>query len=170
MGRIPEGSLEEGGYKSPKIKHLWPHHISMARMFAAGCQPEDIARATGFSAGQVSRILGSPAFQAELNRLMEAIDDAEVRSVRAELIEMSKRAVEVLDEDLNMEVPTLDARRIRQSAAFDVLNRTGYKDKMAGLRDLHLHKDTHIHQNPKDMTNEELQDDVFDLIKAEDDD
>ena len=126
MGRIPSGEPEEGGYKSPSIQHLWPHHRSMARLFIEGAQPGDIAKVTGFSLGQISRILGSPAFQVELNRLSEAADTNAV-DVQAILREHAPRAAAVLVEDLYQDPEGNDkARSSRQKAAQDVLDRTGF--------------------------------------------
>ena len=126
MGRIPEGNLEEGGYKSPSIQHIWPHHRSMARLFIEGLQPSEVARITGFSLGQVSRILGSPAFQVELNRLAEAADGNAAQAAQI-LLEHAPRAACVLVDDLYQEVEGDNkARNSRQNAARDVLDRTGY--------------------------------------------
>ena len=125
MGRIPEGTESEGGYKSPSIQHLWPHHRSMARLFIEGAQPGDIAKVTGFSLGQISRILGSPAFQVELNRLSESAD-ANAVDVQAILREHAPRAATVLVEDLYQEVESEKARSNRMKAAQDVLDRTGF--------------------------------------------
>ncbi len=164
MGRIPEGQIEEGGYKSPSIGYLWPHHISMARMFAAGCTPDEVALATGFTGSHISRILGSPAFQSEVARLQEAADEEVVYSVRAEIQRMCGRAVEALDEDLHMEIRTNQERRTRQAAAFGVLERGGYAkpDKPLGPKELHLHKHDH-YESPKDMSTEDLAREVLDI-------
>lgn len=134
MGRIPEGTASEGGYKSPSIQHLWPHHRSMARMFVEGAQPSDIATITGFSLGQISRILGSPAFQIELNRLAEAAD-ANAVDVNQLLADHAPRAAAVLIEDTYQEVEDNDkARASRQTAAKDILDRTGHHKGVEPLK------------------------------------
>lgn len=168
MGRIPEGLPEEGGYKSPSIQHLWPHHISMARMFASGCQPQDVALVTGFTAGQISRILGSPAFQAELNRLREAADEETVYNIREEISRLAQKAIENLDEDLHAPVRNNQERRTRQAASFGILEKAGYvrPEKPMGPRELHLHKHDH-YENPKDMTTEDLARDVLDIASGD---
>ena len=129
MGVVPSGLPQEGGYKSPSITHLWPHHRSMARLFVEGGKPSEIARITGFSLGQISRILGSPAFQLELNRLAEDADTAAVEANKI-LLEHAPRAATVLVEDL-YQTPSegedgLKVRASRQQAAKDVLDRTGH--------------------------------------------
>lgn len=126
MGRIPEGSLEEGGYKSPSVKHLWPHHKSMARLFVEGSTPKQISEVTGFSAGQVSRILGSPAFQIELSRLSE-IADSNAVDVNQMIMDHAPIAAATLIEDLYQDVTGSDKARVsRQNAAKDILDRSGH--------------------------------------------
>jgi hypothetical protein len=39
---------------------------------------------------------------------------------------MAMRAVENLDDDLDMDVPTLEHRKVRQTASKDVLDRAGF--------------------------------------------
>lgn len=129
MGRIPEGSLEEGGYKSPSVKHLWPHHKSMARLFVEGATPKQIAEITGFTSGQISRILGSPAFQIELSRLSELADENAI-DVNKMIMEHAPAAAASLIEDLYVEVGDSDkARALRQNAAKDILDRSGHIKK-----------------------------------------
>jgi len=129
MGRIPEGSIEEGGYKSPSVKHLWPHHKSMARLFVEGATPKQISEVTGFTSGHVSRILGSPAFQIELSRLSEAADKNAV-DVNQIIREYAPAAIASLIDDLYQDVKNDDkARSSRQSAAKDILDRSGHIKK-----------------------------------------
>ena len=118
MGRVQEG-------KSPTLKQIRPHHRSMARALVAGLTPTEVARSFGFSAGQISRIIQTPMFQAELARL-EAGASASAMDLRDDIRRMAQRAVEVLDADLEMEVgEDLRARALRQKAAMDVLDRAG---------------------------------------------
>lgn len=162
MGRIPEGTFEEGGYKSPSIQHLWPHHKSMARLFIEGAQPSDIATVTGFSLGQISRILGSPAFQVELNRLAEAAD-ANAVDVGQILRDHAPRAAAVLIEDTYQDVDGNEkARSSRQAAAKDILDRTGFgrqAEPLKSVGDLSL---TQININK--MTTSDLFSEVMDIM------
>jgi hypothetical protein len=170
MARPPEGNElipgQGGGYKSPQLKkHLWPHHIHMARMVATGATSSEIQVATGFSAGQISRIFGSPLFQAEVARLTDTIDEVAVYQVQEQLKQMSGRAIEVLDEDLNRPATTPQERQLRQRAAFDILDRAGY-----GKREdpqLHLHAHKHFVKDAEEMETQELLADVLDLASGE---
>jgi hypothetical protein len=164
MGRHPEGAVAEGGYKSPQITYLWPHHRRMARLAAAGLKPGEIATVTGFSEGQISRILGSPMFQAVLSTLEERADEQAV-DLREDIKRLAEIAVENLAEDLSMEVNGARDRKIRQEASKDILDRAGYRKSDRPISgDLHLHKHKHVHQ----MSDEELRDDVLDLVKTDD--
>jgi len=125
MGKTPQGTPEEGGYKSPSIGTLWPHHKSIARLFIEGLQPSEVARITGFTEGQISRILGSPVFQVELGRLSALADENAVTAAQI-ILEHAPRAACVLVEDLYQNTEDNDkARSSRQAAAKDILDRTG---------------------------------------------
>ena len=165
MGRIPEGDPEDGGYLSPTVHYMWPHHRKMARLAAAGLRPAEIATVTGFSLGQISRILGSPLFQTEVGRL-EAQADERAVDIRVDLEKLAGAAVENIAEDINLEISNLAERKVRQAASFDVLNRTGYgKRERPTFGELHLHKHDEVHV--ASMSDKELLDEVLDLTAEE---
>lgn len=138
-------------------------------MFAAGCKPAEVALATGFTEGQISRILGSPAFQDEVLRLMEAADADTVYNIRAEIERLCSKALENLDEDLHSPVRNNQERRTRQAASFGILERGGYvrPERPIGPRELHLHKHEH-YRDPKDMSTEDLAREVLDITNEDD--
>ena len=146
---------------TPTISQLWPHHRSMARMFLEGMQPGEVATVTGFSPGQITRILHSPLFEAELARL-ESQAEQEVVSVDRELKKMAARAVEVLDENLQAENIS---RELKTKTAFDVLDRSGHSKKIDPQRHLHLH--AHAHQKVQEMEQVELYEAVEDMLQED---
>lgn len=146
---------------TPTIGQLWPHHRSMARMFLEGLQPGEVALVTGFSPGQITRILHSPLFQAELMRLECQADDVAV-NVGSDLKRMAVKAVEILDENLHSQ--NLD-RVLKTKTAFDVLDRSGYGKRQDPQRHLHLH--AHAHQKVKEMEQVELYEAVEDMINED---
>ena len=146
---------------TPTISQLWPHHRSMARMFLEGMQPGEVAAATGFTPGQVTRILHSPLFEAELARL-ESQAEAETVGVAEELKRMSRRAVEVLDENLQAENIS---RELKTKSAFDVLDRAGFSKKTDVQRHLHAH--AHVHKKVGEMEQVELYEAVEDLLQED---
>jgi len=146
---------------TPTISQLWPHHRSMARMFLEGMQPGEVAMVTGFSPGQITRILHSPLFEAELARL-EGQAEIEVVSVGNELKRMASRAIEVLDENLQAENIS---RELKTKTAFDVLDRSGHAKRLDPQRHLHLH--AHAHQKVKEMGQMELYEAVEDMLNED---
>ena len=146
---------------TPTISQLWPHHRSMARMFLEGMQPGEVAAVTGFSPGQITRILHSPLFEAELARL-ESQAEQEVVSVGGELKRMAAKAVEVLDENLEAENIS---RELKTKTAFDVLDRSGHSKKIDPQRHLHLH--AHAHQKVQEMEQVELYEAVEDMLQED---
>ena len=159
MGQTPKG--ENGQYLSPKITYLWPHHRKMVRLAAAGLKPGEIAKITGFTPGQISRILGSPMFQVELQRL-EAKGEILAIDIREDIQKMAETAIDVLDETLNMEVDNRFDRKLRLDAAKDILDRAGFRKSAEPQRHVHMHAHKHVHE----MSDDELRDDVFDLLKG----
>lgn len=154
MGRIQEG-------KSPAVTFLWPHHRSMARLVVAGARPGELADSTGMSPGQISRILQSPLFQAELSRLEGRADELAV-DVHSDLKKMSEVAVEVLAENLASDEIS---RELKTRTAFDVLDRSGHGKKAEPQRHLHAH--LHAHKEVAEMDERELYDNIQDMIQEE---
>ena len=153
MGRHSEG-------KTITIKDLYPRHRAMARYVAVGVPNSELALRFGMTAAQISRIVNSPVFEAEVKRLTDQIDE-EVVDIRKDLELLAPRAVEVIDEQLNY--PGTDDK-VRQRAAFDVLDRCGHgakKDDGGGSKSLTLVKIDKIINN---ASKEDLKDDVLELI------
>lgn len=146
---------------TPTISQLWPHHRSMARMFLEGMQPGEVATATGFSNGQVTRILHSPLFEAELARLESQAENKTV-TVVGELKRMAGRAIEVLDENLQAENVS---RELKTKTAFDILDRSGHSKRVDPQRHLHLH--AHAHKKVGEMEQVELYETVEDLLNED---
>jgi len=148
-------------YRSPHIQNLKPHHQHMARLVACGASPGDLAAITGFSSGQISRILASPLFQAVVARLTGQIEETAVYNVRQELEQLANKAVEIIAEDLHRPVSSHVERVQRTRVAFDVLDRAGYGKKEQPNLNLHLHK--HDVREVSNMGTDELLQDVLDL-------
>lgn len=146
---------------TPTISQLWPHHRSMARMFLEGMQPGEVALVTGFTPGQITRILHSPLFEAELARL-ESQAEQEVVSSGNDLKRMASRAIEVLDENLHSQDIS---RELKTKTAFDILDRSGHSKRVDPQRHLHLH--AHAHQKVKEMGQVELYETVEDLLNED---
>lgn len=149
---------------TPTISQLWPHHRSMARMFLEGMQPGEVAAVTGFTPGQITRILHSPLFEAELARL-EGQAEIEAAGVGNELKRMAGRAIEILDENLHSQDTEMVSRELKTKTAFDVLDRSGHSKRVDPQRHLHLH--AHAHQKVREMEQVELYETVEDLLQED---
>ena len=156
MGRRNEG-------KSPSVTQLWPHHRKMARLLAEGMRPGEVAEAMGFSDGQVSRILGSPLFQVEVERITSLVE-YEDANVQREIKRMAQVAVEVLDENLQSDTIS---RKLKTTTAFDVLDRAGYGKKEIKTPQKHLH--AHLFRKVKEMDQSELYGEVIGLLEEDED-
>lgn len=162
-----------------EVKQLKSHHRSMARdMIACGeLRPTDLARIYNMRPSQISIILNSPAFVAELARLEAEVEDS-ICDVREDLRLLTPRAKVVITEELYQDpkpnddgkmVPlTLQERKLRLSTAFDVLDRDSGKKKHgeSAAKEIHHHYGNELHI-VKQMTTEDLAKNVFDLIERE---
>lgn len=156
MGHLPEG-------KSPQIQHLWPHHRSMVRAAFEGARPGDLSEAFGMTEGQISRIMNSPLFQAELSRL-EAEADIALTEARRNLKVLAGRSVELISEEMET-LSTAESwpeRRLKIKTCFDVLDRVKV---VPDAPQVNIHQ--HLHAHVEKMSDNELFRDVMELAKEE---
>ena len=156
-----------------QIGQLKNHHRSMARdIVACGeLRNKDLARIYGMTESQISIIVNSPVFQAELARLETEVEES-ICDVREEIRLLVPRAARVLKEELykdDGDTPedrlSLPERKLRLGVAIDVLDRDSGRKKMgeSAANDIHLHEHKEIHLHS--MSTEQLRDNVFDLLK-----
>jgi len=137
MGRI---AAEDRSDKIT-IKALKPHHRAMFRYAAAGKTATEISEIFGMSVTQVSIIMNSPLWLAELNRLIENLELSMVDAAD-ELRSLTGRAIEVLAEEIYAPTPQ---SKIRARVAFEILDRTGHpkqSDVHIGDKVIHFHSYT----------------------------
>ena len=135
----------------------------MARAVIAGMRPSELAQIYGYTPSHITRIINSPAFLLEVSRLEEDADD-KATDVRSDIKKMAKRAVEVLDEQLNR--PGI-GEKTKQRAAFDILDRAGFGSKPGkypGGTTINL---TKIEKIVNEARPETLKDDVLDLVEMD---
>ena len=131
-------------------------------LVAGGLRNRDLERIYGMTPAQISIIVNSPIFRAEVRRLEDIVED-EIIDIRKEVKDLVPAAKRVLTEALvNSESLPLGSVKIR--TALDVMKLAGGNgnDSDRGSH-LHLHKhyEKHVHQ----MQDDELRDSVFDLIE-----
>jgi len=153
MGRFNEGKTAL--HSKDVVQQLRPHHKCMARMMvAAGKRPCELAAIFGMSPGQISKITGSPLFVAEQQRL-EGLAEYEALDVRVELEMRQALALGAIDDGL------LQGDRDKAAkVGFEILDRTGFPKGAPVQKHLHLH----AHQEVKEMSVEELQNEALDLV------
>lgn len=164
MGRYQEG--QSGTGLSPHIQVCRPHHISMARAVALGnLRPNELATAFGFSLGQVSRIMGSPAFKAEVLRYQQDAQIVEL-DMNKVLRAMTEKALSNLDEDIEIDPVDLDHRKLRQNASLEVLGITGVKK--SGGNHFYFQQNNTQNINTKDMDENDIRDEILQLTQERD--
>ena len=162
-----------------EIKQLRNHHRSMARDIVAmgEIRNKDLARIYNMLPPQISIIVNSPLFIAEVARLEAEVEES-ICDVREGIRLLVPRAEQVLKEELYKEDGevageelNLQERKLRLGVAQDILDRDAGKKKMgeSAAKSLHFHNHKEIHI-VGGMTTEELQNDVFKLIEDEDED
>ena len=159
MGRRNEGkSAEANG-----ITTLRPHHRSMARALVHhGLRPGELAECFSFSDSHISAVLGSPAFQCYVAYLEKGSEEESI-TIREDIKKMAFKAIENIDEDLDVEPKTEEQRRIRQNASFKILELDGFSPK-----NIYLHKHDHFLRGEKEVEEiptAELVDEVLGLIE-----
>jgi len=166
MGRFQENS--DGTGKSPQIQHLRPWHRSMARSVALGAQsPSQLADAYGFTPGQISRIMGSPVFQAEVARLSRELDIVSM-DVAKDLQIMGERALQNLDEDLNIVPTSMDQRKLRNSTSIEVLGMLGISkssNSPAIVNNILNISSGSEHKEVEKMSEQQLREDIMELTE-----
>jgi len=159
-----------------EIKQLRNHHRSMARDIVAmgEVRNKDLARIYNMLPTQISIIVNSPVFIAELCRLETEVEES-ICDVREGIRLLVPRAEQVLKEELYKddgeekgEELNLSERKMRLGVALEVLDRDAGKKKMgeSAAKSLHFHTHKEIHL-VGDMTTEDLQRDIFKLIEDE---
>jgi len=160
MGRFP---IQE--QRTVDIHYLHPHHRSMARaLVGGGLQPGELGVMFGFSPSQVSVIINSPLFKAEVARI-EALAEYNVVDARAELDMLKGRSIEVLAEDLHSKDD-----RLRHASAIDVLDRTGHPKGAPMQKHKHVHGHLHAElEKVGKMDQRELYETVMGLVEEDED-
>ena len=169
MGQHQQGMVDEDGYYpglSPHIERVTTRHKSMARdIVAGGLTQGQIATHYGMSASQVSCIMGSPAFIAELKRLEEGADVAAL-DVNDHLKRMVPKALDNIEDDLDMDVENHLERQVRQKASLEVLGITGIKPTGHGGIKINI-GDHNTQVNVGELSDDELREDVLNLASGE---
>lgn len=131
----------------------------MARaLILGGMTPTELAIMYGFSKGQISRIIGSPCFQAEIQRLEENSELINYDQ-RKELQGMQTVALENLDEELHRVPKDHQERKLRFDASMAVLGITGLSSKGGGVN-ININTGQIQTKEVKQLSDDELRDEI----------
>ena len=140
----------------------------MARdIVCGGLRNKDIAKLYDMTESQISIIVNSPLFQAELARLEALADNAvlEVKNRTALMVPQATRVIEhaldCADPDL-VPFPSIDDKKLGVKVALEVFDRVAPKTGAPTGGNTYQ---TQINIATKDMSNEQLRDSVFELLR-----
>jgi len=163
MGR--KAALDRESVTTPTLVGLSQTHKSMARMHASGLmKPMDLARYFGYSETQISVIINSPIFKAELGRLDLQIEEATIDTAKS-LQHLTPKAVSNLAETIGQDPGDLSERKHRDDISIQILNRTGYSVSTPPQKVSHLH--AHLHQEVRDMDKKDIYREITQLIEED---
>jgi len=110
----------ESTHKKYQVEQMWDVHHSIIRMALTGMKYVEIASALRISPVTVSYTLRSPIVLRQLEQ-MRAVVDLESVDVAKKIAELAPRAVEVLEDLLDNNLPNVQLK-----AAESVLDRAGF--------------------------------------------
>ena len=129
-------------HKQYQIEQMWDLHHEVCRLALIGMKQVDIAAHLGVSPVMVSYTLRSPIVRRQMDA-MQADRNLEAIDVAQEIKNLAPKAVQVLEEMMNGDLPNLKLK-----AATDILDRAGHAAvKTLRTENLHAH-----------FTSEEIQD------------
>ena len=129
-------------HKQYQIEQMWDLHHEVCRLALIGMKQVDIASHLGVSPVMVSYTLRSPIVRRQMDA-MQADRNLEAIDVAQEIKDLAPKAVQVLEEMMNGDLPNLKLK-----AATDILDRAGHAAvKTLRTENLHAH-----------FTSEEIQD------------
>jgi len=107
-------------HKPYQIEQMWEIHHEIVRLAIMGMKSVDIAKHLSVSPAMVSYVLRSPIVDRQLKTL-SMVRDLDAIDISKDIMDLAPRAVQVLDELLDNELPN-----IKLKAAQDILDRAGY--------------------------------------------
>lgn len=121
-------------HKPYQIEQMWEIHHEICRLALLGMHQVDIATHLGIHPVTVSYVLRSPIVKRQLEQL-KAVRDLEAIDVSVEIKNLAPKAVRVMDELLDSDLPNLKFK-----AAADILDRAGHAAiKTLRTENIHAH-------------------------------
>jgi hypothetical protein len=121
-------------HRKYQVEQMWDIHHEVVRLALIGMKSVDIADHLGITPVMVSYTLRSPIVQEKMNQL-QAVRDIDAIDVAKEIQELAPRAVQVMGELMDCELPN-----VRAKAAADILDRAGHAAiRTIKTENLHAH-------------------------------
>jgi hypothetical protein len=121
-------------HRKYQVEQMWDIHHEVVRLALIGMKSVDIADHLGITPVMVSYTLRSPIVQEKMNQL-QAVRDIDAIDVAKEIAELAPRAVQVMGELMDCELPN-----VRAKAAADILDRAGHAAiRTIKTENLHAH-------------------------------
>lgn len=114
----------ERGVQPSAIKRISDRHHSLARLLASGTSVSDACAITGYTPSRISILKGDPAFEELIAFYREGKAEA-VQDLSDKLVEVSREAVGILQDRLELEPEAFDAGTLLDLAKFGA-DRTGH--------------------------------------------
>lgn len=141
VGKTPELKLSDSPREVLSLDVLKARNKRIAQLLVAGLSDKDTAQAVGVSPGTVSALKKQPLFLSYMDKL-QAMQEADVVNIRAELEELAPKAVKRLEMLLNSQ-----QQGIALAASKDILDRAGY-NKVEKVQQFNAN----VHITPEQMS------------------
>ena len=113
------GKILDTGYKTPPIKRVNEKHRRDGRLVVKGHSYSEISEMTGFSTTHISRIVANPTVKNEMERFRVKLAERALDKIAAAMPD----AADVLIDDMNIKGNDPRLRKLRQTAAIEVLDK-----------------------------------------------
>lgn len=115
--------------KSPAAKRFRDSHHRVARLFASGCRPGEVAERSGYSLGRISTLSADPAFQELVASYRSSVDESWKDSVDEyydTVIAVRTMSARLIHDKLSETEPDDVSFRELVTIHADAADRTGY--------------------------------------------
>ena len=148
-----DGRILTTGYKTPGIKRVNEKHYRVGRLKIRGLTHDEIRQKTGYSPTHITRILSNPTVKNEMERYKKRLSE----SALDKLIASTPKAADVLIDDLDITGEDPRLRKLRQSAAIEVLEKASVGGKKQESGDTSFNQQINVNISTQDLMREVLE-------------
>lgn len=148
-----EGRILTTGYKTPGIKRVNEKHYRVGRLKVKGLTHDEIRQKTGYSPTHITRILSNPTVKNEMERYKKKLSE----SALDKLIASTPKAADVLIDDLEITGEDPRLRKLRQTAAIEVLDKASVGGKNKDQGETNFNQQINVNISTQDLMKEVLE-------------